>query len=175
MLVGEWGSSPERANDPADVYFREHQRLQDEFHFGATLWTWRESCGDPHKAGDARQGTVPYVWGEFDVDCTTNRVVGVRQSLVDQLDRAYVRAAPGRLVESTYDLTSGVLRGAGDHAHPGSAVVGVVPDARRSRSGCSRREGLRFVRVSSSGTDGGSYVTGVAIRSSWSVSIGTSH
>ena len=70
VLVGEWGSSPERAKDPADVYFREHQQLQDEFHFGATLWTWRESCGDPHKAQDARQGTVPYVWGEFEVDCT---------------------------------------------------------------------------------------------------------
>ena len=56
VFVGEWGSGPERAEDPTDVYFRTHQQLQDEFHFSAALWTWRESCGDPHKAGDARAG-----------------------------------------------------------------------------------------------------------------------
>ncbi len=107
VLVGEWGSSPERAKDPADIYFREHQRLQDQYHFGATLWTWRESCGDPHKASDHRSGTLPYVWGEFDLDCTTNTVTGPRQALLDQLDRAYVRAAPGRLAATTYDPATG--------------------------------------------------------------------
>jgi endoglycosylceramidase len=85
VLVGEWGSSPDRANDPNDDYFVRHQDLQDEFGFSSTLWTWRESCGDPHKAGDARAGRVPYVWGEFDVDCTTNTVRGVRTALVEQL------------------------------------------------------------------------------------------
>ena len=49
-------SDPRRATDPADVYFLSTRRLQDEFRFGATLWTWRESCGDPHKAGDIRAG-----------------------------------------------------------------------------------------------------------------------
>lgn len=171
VLIGEWGSSPERAKDPADVYFREHQRLQDEFHFGATLWTWRESCGDPHKAGDARQGTVPYVWGEFDLDCTTNQVVGVRQPLVDQLDRAYVRAAPGRLVESSQDLTTGELRAAGDHAHPGSVLVAWFP-LRADKVRVRASQGLRFVRISSSGSDGGAYVTGIAIQASWRVTVG---
>lgn len=61
VLVGEWGSSPARASDPDDVYFRRHQALQDEFRFSATLWTWRESCGDPHKAVDVRAGRVPVV------------------------------------------------------------------------------------------------------------------
>ena len=91
------GQRTERAEDPADVYFRSHQQLQDEFHFSATLWTWRESCGDPHKAGDARAGHVPSVWGEFEVDCRTNTVLGPREALLDQLTRAYVRAAPGQL------------------------------------------------------------------------------
>ncbi|MBA2625998.1 MAG: hypothetical protein H0U89_10390 [Acidimicrobiia bacterium] len=40
---------------------------------------------------------MPEVWGEFEVDCTTNTTVGVRQRLVDDLTRAYPRAAPGRL------------------------------------------------------------------------------
>ena len=87
VLVGEWGSGPERAEDPSDHYFTEHQDLQDEFGFSATLWTWRESCGDPHKAADARAGRVPEVWGEFDVDCTTNTVIGPREELIDQLTR----------------------------------------------------------------------------------------
>jgi endoglycosylceramidase len=173
VLVGEWGSSPERAKDPADVYFREHQQLQDEFHFGATLWTWRESCGDPHKAQDHRQGTVPYVWGEFDVDCTTNRVIGPRQPLVDQLDRGYVRAAPGRLVTTTYDPPTGELRGSGDHARPGSVLVAWYPE-RPSKIRLLSTAGLLLVRVSSSGSDRGSYVTGVATRPSWSITIGAS-
>ncbi len=71
ILVGEWGSDPRRAEDPGDDYFELHQALQDQFRFGATLWTWREACGDPHKAGDVRAGVVPYVWGLFDVDCAT--------------------------------------------------------------------------------------------------------
>jgi endoglycosylceramidase len=170
VLVGEWGSSPERAKDPSDVYFREHQQLQDEFHFGATLWTWRESCGDPHKAGDARAGTVPYVWGEFDVDCTTNQVVGPRTALVAQLDRAYVRAAPGRLVATTTDTTTGALRVSGSQARFGTTLVAWFP-APPGKVRIGETTGLRFVRVSSSGTDGGSYVTGIATRSSWSVRI----
>jgi endoglycosylceramidase len=171
VLVGEWGSSPERAKDPTDVYFREHQRLQDEFHFGATLWTWRESCGDPHKAQDDRQGTVPYVWGEFDLDCTTNRVVGPRQELLDQLDRAYVRAAPGRLVTTAYDIVSGELRASGDHAEPGTVLVAWYPE-RPGRIGVPSRTGLLLVHVSSSGSDGGSYITGIATRPSWSLKVG---
>jgi endoglycosylceramidase len=170
VLVGEWGSSPERAKDPADVYFRQHQQLQDEFHFGATLWTWRESCGDPHKAQDARQGTLPYVWGEFDLDCTTNRVVGPRQALLDQLDRAYVRAAPGRLLATTHDPATGELRASGDHARAGTELVAWYPSA-PGKIRTTESTGLRFVHVSPSGTDGGSYVTGVATRAAWSIRV----
>jgi endoglycosylceramidase len=170
VLVGEWGSSPERAKDPSDVYFREHQQLQDEFHFGATLWTWRESCGDPHKAGDARANRVPYVWGEFDVDCTTNQVVGPRTALLAQLDRAYVRAAPGRLVSTTTDTATGELRASGSHARFGSTLVAWLP-ASPGKIRVGETTGLRFVHVSPSGTDGGSYVTGIATRSSWSLRV----
>jgi len=118
VLTGEWGSDPRRASDPGDDYFLSHQELQDTFRIGATLWTWRESCGDPHKAGDVRAGRVPYVWGEFAVDCTSNIVTGVRQDLVDQLTRGYVRAAPGHLLESRWDHAEARLlaRGTGTAA-----------------------------------------------------------
>ena len=171
VFVGEWGSAPSRADDPTDVYFREHQALQDEFRVGASLWTWHESCGDPHKAGDVRAGQVPYVWGEFDVDCRTNHVTGLRRSLLDQLDRGYVRAAPGRLLASTFDPATRVLRGAGADARPGCALVAWYPaPPRRLRNLAA--QGLTHLRVSSSGADGGSYVTAFTTRAAWTVTIG---
>ena len=152
------------------MYFREHQQLQDEFHFGATLWTWRESCGDPHKAQDARRGTLPYVWGEFDVDCTTNHVIGPRTALLAQLDRAYVRAAPGRLTTTSADPATGALAASGDHARFGAVLVAWFPSP-PAKVRIATAGGLRLLRVSSSGTAGGSYVTGIATRPTWSIRV----
>ena len=111
-------------------YFLDHQNLQDQFFFGATLWTWHESCGDPHKQADYRAGRLPYVWGEFEVDCTTNAITGVRQDLIDQLTRAYVRAAPGRLVEGGYDYASGAFTARGTAATAGQELLVFYPASR---------------------------------------------
>ena len=107
VLSGEWGTDPDRAK--TDTYFLDHQALQDEFRMSATLWTWRESCGDPHKVADWRAGRVPKVWGAFDVDCNTNTVTGLRDALALQLARGWVRAAPGRLDGMQYDHARGTL------------------------------------------------------------------
>jgi endoglycosylceramidase len=138
VLSGEWGADPGRAARPDDPYFVEHQRLQDEFRAGATLWTWRESCGDPHKVGDLRAGRVPEVWGEFEVDCRDNRVTGTRDALINQLRRGYVRAAPGSLTTTRWDAEHGTLVASGRAAaigkdervdlvafHPGPRVADV--------------------------------------------------
>jgi endoglycosylceramidase len=127
VLSGEWGADPRRASDPQDTYFLDHQNLQDEFLFSATLWTWRESCGDPHKQGDFVAGRIPYVWGEFEVDCTTNTVTGLREDLIDQLTRAYVRAAPGRLVETRYEHDTGRFSARGAGAGTDSELVAFYP------------------------------------------------
>jgi endoglycosylceramidase len=127
VLIGEWGGDPRRAENPADDYFAEHQAFQDAWRFGATLWTWREACGDPHKAWDWRAGQIPYVWGEFDLDCTTGIVHGVRQALVDELRRPMVRAAPGRLVQLESDAAARTLAAAGEGAAPGTALVAFLP------------------------------------------------
>jgi len=127
VLTGEWGSGPDRAANPSDTYFRDHQRMQDEYLFGATLWTWRESCGDPHKAADYLAGRTAYVWGEFEVDCRTNEILGPRQELIDQLTRGYVRAGPGRVVETVYDPADGSLRAAGVDADAGTALLAFYP------------------------------------------------
>lgn len=147
VLSGEWGTGPERAEEPGGGYFGAHQALQDRFRFSATLWTWRESCGDPHKVGDRRAGRVPEVWGLFDVDCRTNAVRGPRTSLVAALTRGYVRAAPGRLARTAWDPAARVLRAAGGGARPGAGdLVAFWPRARGAAPRV-RARGLRSVRV----------------------------
>jgi endoglycosylceramidase len=127
VLSGEWGSDPNRALPSGDSYFLDHQTLQDELAISATLWTWHESCGDPHKAGDYRAGRIPEVWGEFDVDCRTNAIIGVRQALVDQLTRGWVRAAPGRIDELRWDHASNRLDARGSAAGAGVELLAFHP------------------------------------------------
>ncbi len=132
ILSGEWGSGPDRAGPDGDGYFVDHQALQDETRFSATLWTWRESCGDPHLAGAFRDGNTPSPWGEFDVDCTTNEVIGVREDLVADLTRAYVRAAPGTLTSSRYDPDTGAFDATGTSAEAGALFVAFYPASKHA-------------------------------------------
>ena len=69
VLTGEWGGDPARAtNEPGD-YFLTHQALQDEFRIGATLWTWKQSCGDPHAATHGGAPPLP-PWNVYEMDCS---------------------------------------------------------------------------------------------------------
>ncbi len=167
VLSGEWGSDPRRADDPGDGYFSTHQQLQDQFRFSATLWTWHESCGDPHKAADYRAGRAPYVWGEFDVDCTTNAIVGIRQHLVDRLTRAYVRAAPGTLVETHYDDATGNFAAHGIAAAPGTELLAFYPAARHGAPALTTT-GLTDLR-SLPAPGGNVYVVARSIGGEWTL------
>jgi endoglycosylceramidase len=153
VLSGEWGSDPGRAKDPTDLYFPAHQAFQDEFQFGATLWTWRESCGDPHKVGAYRAGQIPGVWGEFDVDCHDNRVTGTRDALIAQLRRGYVRAAPGRLDQTKWDLATRTLSARGTAPASAGDLVAFYPgNARLDASGLRNlRHAGDFILASPSG------------------------
>jgi endoglycosylceramidase len=124
VLVGEWGTNPDRAGPDGDGYFRQHQSLQDEFGFSATLWTWRESCGDPHKV---RESGVPVPWGEFEVDCRTNEILGEREALFGDLTRAYARAAPGRVVRMSYDDEERRFEVVGHAARAGQVLEVFLP------------------------------------------------
>ena len=169
VLTGEWGSDPRRASDSEDDYFLAHQALQDEHRIGATLWTWRESCGDPHKAGDVRAGRVPYVWGEFEVDCATNLVTGERVDLVAQLTRAYVRAAPGRLVQAAFDAASGTLTAEGAEAPAGSELVAFYPSGRLGAAEATST-GLSDVRPVPTAS-GDTLVVGRAVGGGWTITV----
>jgi endoglycosylceramidase len=168
VLSGEWGADPGRAEDDGDGYFLEHQALQDELRVSATLWTWRESCGDPHKVADLRAGRVPEVWGEFDVDCRTNDVVGTRDALVDQLSRGYVRAAPGRLLRTSWEPGTGRLRAAGAGADRGVELLAFLPPS----DGPLRVhvEGLRQVRLRPA-SGGGTFMTARASGGNWTLRV----
>jgi endoglycosylceramidase len=167
VLVGEWGSDPRRASDPADGYFAKHQALQDEWRYSATLWTWRESCGDPHKAGDVRAGQVPYVWGEFEVDCRTNTVTGPRRDLVAALRRATVRAAPGQLRIQASSPSAGTFLAIGDGATRGTALDAFVPADRSAITLAS----VGLVGVRAVAVPGGTMVRGVSTGGVWGVAI----
>ena len=170
VLSGEWGADPRRAAGPLDPYFLAHQSLQDEFRFGATLWTWRESCGDPHKVGDLRAGRVPYPWGEFDVDCTTNTVVGERAPVLAQLTRATVRAAPGRLEETTYDHATGAFRARGSAAGSDVELVAFYPAAKHGTPEV-QSSGLDAVRLEPA-PGGNVSLRARATGGDWSVQLG---
>lgn len=134
VLSGEWGTDPRRAGKP-DRYFIRHQAFQDAFRMSATLWTWRESCGDPHKVAEMREGVaVPQVWGVFQVDCRSNRTTRLRRTLIRDLTRAYVRAAPGRLASTRYTST-GVLVASGRARRQDGPLVAFLPLTRPSPAG----------------------------------------
>lgn len=168
VLSGEWGAAPERAARNGDSYFIDHQGFQDDFRFGATLWTWRESCGDPHKVGDVRAGRVPTVWGEFEVDCQTKMVTGRRRDLVGQLTRAYPRAAPGRLTSTGYERRSHVFTAAGSSAPKRRTLVVFYPASTSRR--LIQATGLRRISVVPA-PGGANYVSAETTGGSWTMEV----
>lgn len=164
VLSGEWGADPRRAGPDGDGYFVEHQRLQDQTGTSATLWTWRESCGDPHKIGE----DDPYVWGEFDVDCTTNEVLGPRDDLIADLTRARVQAAPGRLDTTGWDSAAGLFEVSGSGAETGATLVAFVPD--RLREATLEVSGLTEPTVVPI-PDGGAYLLADTTAADWSLTV----
>ncbi len=168
VLSGEWGSDPRRAADPADDYFERHAALQDDFRFGATLWTWREACGDPHKAGDARAGRVPYVWGLFEVDCATNTTGGMRAPLVAALTRPALRAAPGPIGAVGWDPAAHRFQASGDAAAPGASFAVFWPRA----EGPTRVEAVGLDALRSVPARGGHrFLVGRALGGPWSLTV----
>jgi endoglycosylceramidase len=128
VLTGEWGGSPGRATGADDDYFNTHQALQDEFRIGATVWTWKQSCGDPHAATHDPDTAPPLPpWSLFKMDCEgeRNRIVGPYGYLKKDLRRAYVRRAPGRLVSTSYKQAGRIFRASGRSSRSDSGNVEV--------------------------------------------------
>jgi len=116
VLTGEWGGSPSRATGKDDDYFNQHQALQDKYRIGATQWTWKQSCGDPH-AATHDPGTAPPLppWSLYEMDCagSKNRIVGQYPLLRKDLRRAYVRRSPGRIISTSYSQDTSIFKAVG--------------------------------------------------------------
>ncbi|MEZ5154905.1 MAG: cellulase family glycosylhydrolase [Solirubrobacterales bacterium] len=134
VLTGEWGGDPARATGGAGDYFNVHQTLQDEFLIGATLWTWKQSCGDPHAATHDGEPPLP-PWNVFEMDCSNggNEIVGPHRKLVADIRRGYVRRAPGELEATSWDSDARVLRGGGRRARRGDGPTELFYPAARWR------------------------------------------
>ena len=108
------------------------------------------------------------MWGEFEVDCTTNTVTGPRQALVDQLDARFVRAAPGRLGTTAWDPTAGRLTATGADASERTQLVAYWP-ARLHGTPRILGTGLRHLRTRPAW--GGVYVLATATGGAWSLTV----
>lgn len=108
------------------------------------------------------------MWGEFEVDCTTNTVTGPRQPLVDQLTRGWVRAAPGRLHATQWEPGAGVLTASGTGAARKAQVVAYWP---ARLHGVPRIEGTGLRRLRTRPAWGGLYVLGTASGGDWTLRV----
>lgn len=170
LYSSEWGTGPERAEDPSDDYFDRHQALQDEYRFAAALWTWREACGDPHRAGAARSGTIPPPWGFFEVDCRTNVESGPREAFARRMTRAYLRAAPGPIGSTSLDVETGVLVAEGSEAPVLGSFFAFVPASPGGRRPRIEGTGIRYARALP-GPGGSHFVAGLARGGPWSLRV----
>ena len=168
VVTGEWGSDPNRAADPEDDYFERHLSEQDRYRYGATLWTWREACGDPHKYNDTRDGRVPMVYGFFEVDCESNTIDGERNALVDVMQRMAVRFAPGPLGEVTWSPDDSRLQVEGDEAPEGNRLEVFVPTSEPSTV---QVEASGLGPVEATPWHGGTLFHALAAGGAWSIDL----
>jgi endoglycosylceramidase len=163
VLIGEWGTTPGRHQG----YFTEHQDLQDTFAMSSALWAWSEACGAPRRL--ERGGAAP-VLGLLDADCATGAVGGGRTQLIRRLARAYVRAAPGRLLGQRYRGATGRFSAVGEApADNRQSLLVYYPGWKHGGARFRARglAGLRAVRTPGEGR----FVRAVP-RGPWSLEIG---
>jgi hypothetical protein len=107
------------------------------------------------------------VWGEFEVDCTTNTITGLRTDVIAELTRAYVRAAPGHLLENNFDSASGAFSAQGTNASAGGELLAFYPSARHGAPQLTA-SGLADLRAIPA-PGGNLYLVANAVGGDWSV------
>ena len=127
VITTEWGADPRRAEDPNDDYFERHLAEQDNYRFGAMMWTWHTSCGDAHAYPAARDGIIPFVWGIFNQNCEDNTFDGLREVYVAILRRMAVRFAPGKLDRVEWAIDDTRISAEGSDAIRGNRLEVFVP------------------------------------------------
>lgn len=164
---GEWGFWGEEGSVAERL--RRYARQEDANVIGGAFWVWKQACGDPQN-GIAATGN-----GLNNVDCATGRHLPRDAVAVQELSRAYPRAAPG-VITSLRSIPGGV---------PGEKAAGpreFTLTGKASASGCTldvwvpgearpAPRGTGIDRIEVRRTDGGWRVTGCA-RGSYRLTIG---
>ena len=149
VLTGEWGGDPLRADGSGKDYFGRHLKLQDEFLVGSALWTWKQSCGDPHAATRDPEVAPPLPpWSVYRMDCSgsRNRVVGQYGKLVKDLRRPFVRGAPGRITSIRYFPDRQLLVASGTGASKSDGPLELFLPTDQANGGSVSKRGLFRVR-----------------------------
>ncbi len=169
VLTGEWGGDPARAEPGSDELFLAHQALQDRYRISATLWTWKQSCGDPHDVLTRREGAASPTppWSMFAMDCAAgaNRIAGEHRALVRDLRHGIVRAAPGRLTRVGWRPGPGILSATGV-ARRGTGRLRAFVPARALRVRVRGFRALRRARV-----PGGTRISARASGGRWALRV----
>lgn len=168
VLTGEWGSSPSRASDPEDDYFERHLKEQDNYQFGACIWTWHTSCGDPHAYYAAREGKIANVWGFFNQNCEDNSYDGMRVEYMNTIQKMAIRFSPGPLDQVNWSKDDSELSASGAEAPTGNLLEVFVPSG-DPESILIEASGLG--KIQSLPWFGGSLFYAPAIGGPWSIHI----
>lgn len=128
VVTSEWGGSPNRAQDPEDDYFERHLREQDRYLFGAIIWTWHTSSGDPHAYYQAREGIPPSAtWGFFNQNGKDNTWDGMRTEYLETIRKMAVRFAPGPLDKVEWSKDNSAIAASGAGAPAGNRLEVFIP------------------------------------------------
>ena len=168
VVTSEWGGNPNRAKDPQDDYFQRHLYEQDNYLFGATIWTWHTSCGDAHAYYAARVGDIPHVWGFFDQNCEDNTYDGMRIEYMEVIRKIAVRFAPGKLDEVNWSKDDSEITASGSDAPAGNLLEVFVPSNDPSSI---QVEATGLGRIQSTPWFGGTLLYAPASGGSWSIRI----
>lgn len=168
VLTSEWGGDPNRAKDPEDDYFQRHLYEQDNYLFGATMWTWHTSCGDPHAYHAARDGRAATVWGVFNQNCEDNSFDGLRTEYVDVLRKMTVRFAPGTIDRVEWSKDDSELSARGNDAPTGNLLEVFVP---YSDPASLQIESSGLGKIQSTPWFGGTLFYAPADGGAWSINI----
>jgi endoglycosylceramidase len=121
FFAGEWGWFGDDATDQPKI--ERYAAAEDAHLVGGTWWQWEQACGDPH-AIPARHVRPPCAGVRSESDGLVTR----SDANVAVLERAYPRAAPGRLTGVDADVATGALVVTGEADRPGVPADLWVPD-----------------------------------------------
>lgn len=168
VVTSEWGGDPDRAKDPNDDYFQRHLYEQDNYQFGATIWTWHTSCGDAHAYYAAREGKFAHVWGFFNQNCEDNSYDGMRTEYMDVIRKIAIRFAPGPIDQIEWSKDDLQVSANGTDTKEGNLLEIFVPIEDPAKI---KIESMGLGEIQSTDWFGGTLVYAQAAGGQWSINL----